>query len=83
MHWQNRALEGMLQALEPRRNLEQGVSLSPRLQSLLEHREKNLLARSMGRLETRLSSRLTTIASKTGKEGQKVTAEGANTRQKE
>jgi transposase-like protein len=63
MHWQNRALEGMLQALEPHRNLEQGVALSPRLQSLLEHREKNLLARSAGHLESRLNA----IASKPGK----------------
>jgi hypothetical protein len=67
MHWQNRALEGMLQALESRRNLEQGTALSPRLQALLEHREKNLLSRSAGHLESRLSSRLDAIAAKPGK----------------
>jgi transposase-like protein len=82
MHWQNRALEGMLQALEPRRNLDQGTALSPRLQALLEHREKNLLARSTERLESRLSTRLTAIAAKPGK-GDLKTAEGATTRQKE
>lgn len=82
MHWQNRALEGMLQALEPRRNLEQGVALSPRLQSLLDYREKSLLARSSGRLESRLSMRLTAMSAKPGKGDQKA-AEGANTRQKE
>jgi hypothetical protein len=82
MHWQNRALEGMLQALESRRNLEQGVALSPRLQALLEHREKRLLVRSADQLETRLSSRLSAIASKPVK-GDTKTTDGANTRQKE
>lgn len=38
--WQNRAMEGMLQALEPRVNLEKGPALSPRLQALLEKREQ-------------------------------------------
>jgi len=83
MHWQNRALEGMLQALEPRQNLAQGTALSPRLQSLLEHREKNLLARVSSRLESRLSTRLMAIASKPGKGDQKAMADGTNTRQKE
>jgi transposase-like protein len=82
MHWQNRALEGMLQALEPRRNLEQGTALSPRLQALLEHREKNLLARSAGHLESRLSSRLDAIAAKPGK-GEQKAADNVNPRKKE
>ena len=82
MHWQNRALEGMLQALEPRRNLEQGTALSPRLQALLEHREKNLLARSAGHLESRLSSRLDAIAAKPGK-GEQKAVDIANTKKKE
>lgn len=33
--WEDRALKGMLQALEPRKNLEKGPLLSPRLQALL------------------------------------------------
>jgi transposase-like protein len=33
--WQQRAMEGMLQALETRVNLARGEALSPRLQSLL------------------------------------------------
>lgn len=33
--WQQRALEGMLQALEPRVKLTEGRALSPRLQALL------------------------------------------------
>ena len=37
-HWQNRAMEGMLQALEPRMQLEKGPALSPRLQAMLEKR---------------------------------------------
>ena len=83
MHWQNRALEGMLQALEPRRNLAQGAALSPRLQSLLAHREKNLLAAApQGHLESRLSTRLAGIAAKPGK-GDHKTADGVTTRQKE
>ncbi len=36
--WQNRAMEGMLQALEPRVNLEKGPALSPRLQKFLDKR---------------------------------------------
>ena len=34
-HWQQRAMEGMLQALESRVNLARGEVLSPRLQALL------------------------------------------------
>jgi hypothetical protein len=82
MHWQNRALEGMLQALEPRRNLSQGTALSPRLQALLAHREKNLLARSAGHLEPRLSSRLEAIAAKPAK-GEQKAVEIVNARKKE
>ena len=47
--WQERALEGMLQALEPRmrRDAERGPLLTPRLEKLLE--------RKLTRLESRLS----------------------------
>jgi len=34
--WQDRAMEGMLQALEPRVNLTKGQALSPRLLALLQ-----------------------------------------------
>jgi hypothetical protein len=37
--WQERAMEGMLQALEPRVNLSDGASLSPRIRTLLEKRQ--------------------------------------------
>lgn len=37
-HWQSRAMEGMLQALESRVNLAKGEVLSPRLQALLHKR---------------------------------------------
>jgi hypothetical protein len=37
--WQHRAMEGMLQALEPRVNLSRGQALSPRLQALLLKRQ--------------------------------------------
>ena len=37
--WQQRAMEGMLQALEPRVNLAKGAALSPRLLALLQKRQ--------------------------------------------
>lgn len=37
--WQERAMEGMLQALEPRTNLSDGAALSPRLKALLQKRQ--------------------------------------------
>jgi transposase-like protein len=50
-HWQRRAMEGMLQALESRVNLEKGQVLSPRLQSLLANRQRK---RSTARIASRL-----------------------------
>jgi transposase-like protein len=50
-HWQRRAMEGMLQALESRVNLTKGEALSPRLQALLSSRQKTLNTR---KLTTRL-----------------------------
>ena len=42
LHWQNRAMEGMLQALESRVNLSKGEALSPRLQALLHKRQRQI-----------------------------------------
>ena len=39
-YWQRRAMEGMLQGLEPRVNLANGQALSPRLQALLLQRQQ-------------------------------------------
>jgi hypothetical protein len=51
-HWQRRAMEGMLQALESRVNLSRGEALSPRLQSLLQGRQKTMNTRKLSqRLE--------------------------------
>jgi hypothetical protein len=50
--WQDRAMEGMLQALESRVNLSQGGALSPRLQQLLQKQQR---AVSTDKLATRLS----------------------------
>lgn len=50
-HWQRRAMEGMLQALESRVNLSKGQVLSPRLQTLLATRQRQLNTR---KLATRL-----------------------------
>ena len=51
--WQKRAMEGMLQALEPRVKLDKGSALSPRLQAMLE--KKRLTLPVQGRLEKTLS----------------------------
>jgi len=49
--WQERAMEGMLQALETRANLTDGAALSPRLKALLQKRQ---LASGRERLTARL-----------------------------
>lgn len=50
--WQQRAMEGMLQALEPRVNLARGQALSPRLQALLLQRQATTTTRKIAeRLE--------------------------------
>jgi len=58
MHWQKRAMEGMLQALTPRVPLTQGRSLPPRLLAMLARQEAQLTARlsvaSAGPLTRRL-----------------------------
>lgn len=55
-HWQKRAMEGMLQALEPRVRLEKGPALSPRLQAMLEKRRLTFLtSTAQDRLEKTLS----------------------------
>jgi hypothetical protein len=51
--WQKRAMEGMLQALEPRVRLDKGPALSPRLQALLD--KKRL---PMNAIQTRLEKTL-------------------------
>jgi hypothetical protein len=54
--WQKRAMEGMLQALEPRVKLEKGPALSPRLQALLEKKRLAVMTTAaQGKLESRLS----------------------------
>jgi hypothetical protein len=55
-NWQKRAMEGMLQALEPRVRLDRGPALSPRLQAMLEKNRLALLTNTaQGRLEKTLS----------------------------
>ena len=53
-HWQRRAMEGMLQALESRVNLSKGEALSPRLQALLQKQHRTATV-------TKLTSRLDQI----------------------
>ena len=52
-HWQSRAMEGMLLALQPRAHAEKAVALSPRLAVLLDKKAKQ---GSMKGLERRLAS---------------------------
>ena len=53
--WQKRAMEGMLQALEPRVSLDKGPALSPRLQTLLEKKRLMLMTNTaQNRLEKTL-----------------------------
>lgn len=52
--WQKRAMEGMLQALEPRVRLEKGPALSPRLQALLDKKRLPMNTAQM-RLDKTLS----------------------------
>ena len=53
--WQKRAMEGMLQALEPRVRLENGPALSPRLLAMLEKKRLRLMTNTaQGRLEKTL-----------------------------
>ena len=72
---EDRALQGMLQALAPRRRLEQAPLLSDRLEKLLGKKEEKVDA-----LKNRLHARLTTLQesklqeSKSGKE-EKVSAD--------
>ncbi len=49
--WQERAMEGMLQALEPRVRLEEGPCLSPRLQALLRRKREEPSERLARRLD--------------------------------
>jgi hypothetical protein len=51
-HWQRRAMEGMLQALESRVNLAKGEALSPRLRALLQRQQRqSQLTKLTSRLE--------------------------------
>lgn len=45
--WQDRAMEGMLLALQPRVQVERGVALSPRLAVLLEKKSQTELMRGL------------------------------------
>ena len=61
-HWQQRAMEGMLQALEPGVRLDKGQTLSPRLQELIRKRSaipKEKLAARLRRLEKKEQQRQT------------------------
>jgi hypothetical protein len=52
--WQDRAMEGMLLALQPRVAVERGVALSPRLAVLLEKKSRAGLLRGIDKRLKRL-----------------------------
>jgi len=52
--WQERAMEGMLMALQPRLQVEKGVALSPRLAVLLERNSKGGALKGLDRRLARL-----------------------------
>jgi hypothetical protein len=69
-YWQKRAMEGMLQALEPRVRLENGPALSPRLQAMLEKRRLSFLTTPpQDRLEKMLSKAQDARKAETSKDG--------------
>jgi hypothetical protein len=69
-HWQRRAMEGMLQALENRVNLAKGEALSPRLQHLLAQQQRHLnLARLSHRLEQIQQNKIASPPAATAKTG--------------
>ena len=69
--WQERTMEGMLMALQPRVAVEKGVALSPRLAVLLE---RNIKAGAMKGLERRLARLQGSLVAKPG-ESREVAAE--------
>jgi hypothetical protein len=55
--WQERAMEGMLLALQPRVSVDKGVALSPRLAVLLERKNKGGVMKGLERRLARLQSK--------------------------
>ncbi len=60
--WQDRALEGMMQALTPRVNLETCTALNPRLHALLEKKTQQMQKKQVKTINQKLNERLTKIA---------------------
>ena len=56
--WQDRAMEGMLLALQPRVQVERGVALSPRLAVLLEKKSQAWLMKGLDRRLKRLQKNI-------------------------
>jgi hypothetical protein len=56
--WQDRAMEGMLLALQPRVPVERGVALSPRLAVLLEKKSRAGLLRGIDKRLKRLQKNI-------------------------
>ena len=66
--WQDRAMEGMLQALEPQVKLSEGRALSPRLQALLQKQQRSLdVSKISNRLEQLQQNKIANPQSDTAK----------------
>lgn len=68
--WQDRAMEGMLLALQPRVQVERGVALSPRLAVLLEKKSRAGVMRGLDRRLKKLQKNI-----KVPQEGPEVSTE--------
>ena len=69
-HWQSRAMEGMLLALQPRAHVEKAVALSPRLAVLLECKSKGGVMKGVERRLARLQSKTRLNERNPGKPGE-------------
>ena len=68
--WQERAMEGMLMALQPRVPVEKGVALNPRLAVLLERKSKGGAMKGLERRLARLQSKTRLNERNPGKPGE-------------
>ena len=68
--WQERAMEGMLLALQPRVPMEQRVALTPRLTVLLERKSKGGAMKGLERRLARLQSKTRLNERSPGKPGE-------------
>ena len=69
--WQDRAMEGMLLALQPRVTVERGVALSPRLAVLLEKKSRAGMLRGIDKRLKRLQKSIPVLQEAPGMASEK------------